>query len=175
MIWMSGMAEWRLMEDAITLSDRMKMAWFVLTNSRLTNGPKVKEFEKQWSEWLGVDYSLYVSSGSTANSLLVAAVKELYNLQDGDKVLVPATTWMTNVAPLIQNNLEPIFCDINLNNFSFDLEEAKYIATQHDIKAVFVTHLIGLSSDVESITDIFPDAIIMEDVCESHGVTDPQR
>ena len=166
------MAEWRLMEDAITLSDRMKMAWFVLTNSRLTNGPKVKEFEKQWSEWLGVDYSLYVSSGSTANSLLVAAVKELYNLQDGDKVLVPATTWMTNVAPLIQNNLEPIFCDINLNNFSFDLEEAKYIATQHDIKAVFVTHLIGLSSDVESITDIFPEAIIMEDVCESHGVTD---
>ncbi len=76
MIWMSGMAEWRLMEDAITLRDRMKMAWFVLTNSRLTNGPKVKEFEKQWSEWLGVDYSLYVSSGSTANSLLVAAVKE---------------------------------------------------------------------------------------------------
>ena len=51
MIWMSGMAEWRLMEDAITLRDRMKMAWFVLTNSRLTNGPKVKEFEKQWSEF----------------------------------------------------------------------------------------------------------------------------
>lgn len=169
---MNVMVEWKLMEDAITFSDRMKMAWFVMTNSRLTNGPKVKEFEKQWSEWLGVDYSLYVSSGSTANSLLVAAVKELYNLQDGDKVLVPATTWMTNVAPLIQNNLEPIFCDINLNNFSFDLEEAKYIATQHDIKAVFVTHLIGLSSDVESITDIFPEAIIMEDVCESHGVTD---
>ena len=167
------MVEWNLMEDAITFRDRMKMAWFLLTSDRLTNGPKVREFEKQWSEWLGVDYSLYVSSGSTANSLLVAAVKELYNLQDGDKVLVPATTWMTNVAPLIQNNLEPIFCDINLNNFSFDIEEAKYIATQHDIKAVFVTHLIGLSSDVEYITDIFPNAIIMEDVCESHGVTDP--
>lgn len=170
---MNVMVEWNLMEDAITFRDRMKMAWFLLTSDRLTNGPKVKEFEKQWSEWLGVDYSLYVSSGSTANSLLVAAVKELYNLQDGDKVLVPATTWMTNVAPLIQNNLEPIFCDINLNNFSFDIEEAKYIATQHNIKAVFVTHLIGLSSDVESITDIFPNAIIMEDVCESHGVTDP--
>mgnify|MGYP002822537701 CR=1 FL=1 len=170
---MSVMVEWNLMEDAITFRDRMKMAWFLLTSDRLTNGSKVREFEKQWSEWLGVDYSLYVSSGSTANSLLVSAVKELYNLQDGDKVLVPATTWMTNVAPLIQNNLEPIFCDINLNNFSFDIEEAKYIATQHDIKAVFVTHLIGLSSDVEYITDIFPNAIIMEDVCESHGVTDP--
>lgn len=167
------MTYWPLMEETITFKDRLKMAKFLLTSSRLTNGPKVKQFENQWSKWLGVDYSLYVSSGSTANSLLVSAVKELYNLRDGDKVLVPATTWMTNVAPLIQNNLEPIFCDINLNNFSFDLEEVKYIATQHDIKAVFVTHLIGLSSDVESIVDIFPDAIIMEDVCESHGVTDP--
>jgi len=170
---MNGMNEWRLMDDAITFSDRAKVAWFVLTNSQLTNGPRVRKFEQKWSEWLGVKNSLFVSSGSTANSLLVAAVKELYGLKDGDKVLVPATTWMTNVAPIIQNNLEPIFCDINLKNFSFDLDDAAYIATQHDIKAIFITHLIGLSSDVEGIKNIFPNAIIMEDVCESHGVKSP--
>jgi CDP-4-dehydro-6-deoxyglucose reductase, E1 len=123
---------------------------------------------------LGVKHSLYVSSGSTANSLLIAAVKELYNLKDGDKVLVPATTWMTNIAPVFQNGLEPIFCDINLQNFSFDIDELKYIATQHpDIKAVFITHLIGLSSDVEKVREIFPNALILEDVCESHGVEGP--
>ena len=48
---MSVMVEWNLMEDAITFRDRMKMAWFLLTSDRLTNGPKVREFEKQWSEW----------------------------------------------------------------------------------------------------------------------------
>jgi CDP-6-deoxy-D-xylo-4-hexulose-3-dehydrase len=161
------------MEETITFKDRLKMAKFLLTTSRLTNGPKVREFEKRWSEWLGVDYSLYVSSGSTANSLLIAAVKELCGLKDGDKVLVPATTWVTNVGPVIQNGLQPIFCDINLKNFSFDIDELKYVATQHpDIKVVFITHLIGLSSDVERIEDIFPNALILEDICESHGVTD---
>lgn len=171
---MSQKKYWPLMEDTITFKDRIKMSLFLLTSSRLTNGPRVREFEKEWSEWLGVKHSLYVSSGSTANSLLISAVKEYYGLRDGDKVLVPSTTWMTNVAPVFQAGLQPIFCDINLNNFSFDVEELKYVASVHpDIKAVFITHLIGFSSDVEKIREIFPDALILEDVCESHGVEGP--
>ena len=162
---------WPLMEEKITLKDRLKMAAFVLTSSRLTNGPKVREFEEKWSQWLGVKHSLYVSSGSTANTLLVASMKEHFGSKDGDKVLVPACTWVTNIAPVIQAGLEPIFCDINLQNYSFDLDELKYVAQQHpDIKAVFITHLIGLSSDVGKVREIFPDALILEDVCESHGV-----
>jgi CDP-6-deoxy-D-xylo-4-hexulose-3-dehydrase len=165
---------WPLMENTITFSDRVKMALFLLTNDRLTNGPKVRQFEKKWSEWLGVKHSLYVSSGSTANTLLISAVKEYYGLQDGDKVLVPSCTWMTNIAPVIQANLQPIFCDINLRNFSFDIDELKYIASEHpDIKAVFITHLIGLSSNVEKVREIFPNALVMEDICESHGVRGP--
>ena len=109
---------WPLMEETITLKDRLKMSAFILTSGRLTNGPKVKKFEKKWSEWLGVKHSLYVSSGSTANTLLVASVKELYGLKDGDKVLVPACTWVTNICPIIQSGLQPIFCDINLNGFN---------------------------------------------------------
>lgn len=162
------------MEDSITFKDRLKMSLFLMTSSRLTNGPKVRQFEKEWSDWLGVKHSLYVSSGSTANSLLISAVKEYYGLIDGDKVLVPATTWTTNVSPVIQAGLQPIFCDINLGNFSFDVDELKYIATVHpNIKAVFITHLIGLSSDVEKIREIFPESLILEDVCESHGVEGP--
>ena len=167
---------WPLMEETITLKDRLKMSAFILTSGRLTNGPKVKKFEKKWSEWLGVKHSLYVSSGSTANTLLVASVKELYGLKDGDKVLVPACTWVTNICPIIQSGLQPIFCDINLKNYSFDEDELKYIAEQHpDIKAVFITHLIGLSSNVEKVKDIFPNALILEDVCESHGVQGPKN
>ena len=168
------MTYWPLIEDAITLKDRLKMALFILKSSRLTNGPKVREFEKVWSEWLGVKHSLYVSSGSTANTLLVSSVKELYGLNGGDKVLVPACTWMTNIAPVIQAGLQPIFCDVNLKNFSFDVDEMKYVAEQHpDIKAVFITHLIGLSSNVEAVREIFPNALILEDICESHGVRGP--
>ena len=164
---------WPLMGETITYADRLKMAYFALTADKFTNGEKVKQFEREWSMWLGAKHSLYVSSGSTANFLLVAAIKELYGLKNGDKVLLPACTWMTNVAPIIQLGLEPVFCDVNLQNFSFDLNDARLIAKDHDIKLVFITHLLGFSADNEQIQKIFPRAIIIDDVCESHGCSAP--
>ena len=164
---------WPLMGETITFSDRLKMAYFALTAKKFTNGERVKKFESDWNKWLGSKYSLYVSSGSTANLLLVDAVKEYCSLQDGDKVLVPACTWVTNIAPIIQCGLTPIFCDINMQNFSFDLKKAEEIAKEHDIKMIFVTHLLGFSGDNEKLMKIFPKAIIIDDTCESHGCTDP--
>jgi len=164
--------KWPLMGETITFGDRLKMAHFALTAKKFTFGEKVKKFEQEWSEWLGAKHSLYVSSGSTANFLLVAAIKELYGLKNGDKVLLPACTWMTNVAPIMQLGLTPVFCDINIDNFSFDLDDARKIAKKHDIKMIFVTHLLGFSADNESLSEIFPKAIIIDDVCESHGCTD---
>lgn len=163
---------WPLMGETITFMDRLKMAHFALTAKKFTFGEKVEQFENAWSKWLGAKHSLYVSSGSTANFLLVAAVKELYGLKNGDKVLLPACTWMTNVAPIIQLGLTPVFCDVNLYNFSFDLNEARRLAEIHDIKMVFITHLLGFSADNESLKKIFPRALFLDDVCESHGCTD---
>jgi CDP-6-deoxy-D-xylo-4-hexulose-3-dehydrase len=162
--------KWPLMVNNITFSDRLKLAKFVLTSNRFTNGKKVREFEKEWSNWLGSKYSLFVSSGSTANYLLLSAVKELYNFKSGDKVLVPACTWVTNIGPVIQLGLTPIFCDINLDNFSFCEQDLEYISKTHpDIKCVFITHLIGYSANNQKCKKLFPDAIILDDICESHG------
>lgn len=164
---------WPLMKETISFSDRLKMAWFALTTHKFTNGEKVKQFENDWSKWLGCKHSLFVSSGSTANFLLLSAVKEKYNLKDGDKVLVPACTWVTNVSPVIQLGLTPIFADIELENFSFDLNKLTELKKKHkDIRAIFVTHLLGYNAPVEKLKDFFPKAIIIEDVCESHGVRD---
>ena len=158
------------MNDTVTLRDRLKMAKFVLFNSRLTNGPQVRKFEEEWSEWLGVEHSLFVSSGSTANSLLVSAWKELNNVPDGAKVIVPACTWVTNISPIIQNNLTPVFCDINLKDFSFSIDGLQRIAEEHqDIRGIFVTHLLGFSAKVAEFRKLFPYADILEDVCERHG------
>lgn len=164
---------WPLMKETVTPIDKFRMIKFIATSSRLTNGEKVKKFEREWNTWLGSKNSLYVSSGSTANFLLVAAVKEKFNLKDGDKVLVPACTWMTNVAPIFQLGLRPIFCDINLENFSFCEENLLHIKKEHpDIKLIFVTHLLGFSADNEKYKEIFPEALIIDDICESHGCTD---
>lgn len=158
------------MEETINLRDRVKLAYFSLTTKQFTNGKNVKKFEKSWSEWLGCKYSLFVSSGSTANFLLVAAIKEKYNLKNGDKVLLPACTWVTNVGPIIQLGLKPIFCDINLSDFSFDQSEFERIKQLHpDIKLIFVTHLLGFAAKNAEYQKAFPDALIIDDVCESHG------
>jgi len=160
---------WPLMGETITMGDRLSMAYFAMTANKFTNGKKVKQFEDNWNKWLGSKYSLFVSSGSTANFLLVAAVKELYKLKNGDEVLLPACTWVTNVAPIIQLGLKPVFVDINLKDFSFDVDKVKRIAKNYNIKMVFTTHLLGFPFDVNKLRNIFPKALYIDDVCESHG------
>ena len=164
---------WRLMDNAITFRQKLKLAYFVLTSNKFTNGPKVRQFENVWSKWVGAKHSLFVSSGSTANSLLIAAIKEKFNLQDGDKVLVPACTWMTSVAPIFQNKLTPIFIDISLEDYCINLDDIEVLKAVHpDIKLIFTTHLLGFHSNVSKLREAFPDAIVGEDCCEAHGVTD---
>ena len=161
------------MDNAITFSEKIKMALFVLSSNKFTNGPKVKQFEDVWSKWVGSKYSLFVSSGSTANSLLIAAIKEKYKLNDGDKVLVPACTWMTSVAPIFQNKLTPVFIDISLEDYCINTDDLDSVKNMHpDIKLIFTTHLLGFHSNIDKLRQSFPDAIIGEDCCEAHGVTD---
>lgn len=158
------------MKDCFTDADKEALLSFIQNSNRYTNGPKVIEFEAKWSSWLGVEKSLFVSSGSTANSLLLSAIITKYNLKKGDKVLVPAMTWVTNVAPVIQLGLEPIFCDVDPTNFGFDMTHLQEISREHnDIKVVFVTHLFGIPAPIQDFKKIIPNAIYLEDCCESHG------
>lgn len=165
--------KWPLMKNSISFRDRLKLANFVLTSDKFTQGQKVEEFEKSWSKWLGCKYSLFVTSGSTANFLLIASIIEEYGLRPGDKVLVPACTWVTNINPILQLGLIPIFCDVSLDDYSFDIENLKIIAENNpDIKLVFVTHLLGIPAKVEEYKKIFSEALFIDDVCESHGCLD---
>jgi CDP-6-deoxy-D-xylo-4-hexulose-3-dehydrase len=161
---------WPLMKNTIGFSEKFNLIKHILFSNNFTQGKKVEEFEQAWSKWLGAKHSLFVSSGSAANFLLVAAIKEKYGLKAGDKVLVPACTWVTNINPIIQLGLTPVFCDINLNNFSFDIASMEKISKIHpDIKLIFVTHLLGIPAKNYIYQDIFPNALIIDDVCESHG------
>jgi CDP-6-deoxy-D-xylo-4-hexulose-3-dehydrase len=157
------------MKNAITEDDREFLVSFINGENRYTNGPVVKFFEEQWAKWNNSKYALMVSSGSTANFLIVATLKELYNLQDGDKVLLPACTWVTTVSPFLQLGFTPIFADINLEDFSYDREHLAEIARIHpDIKVISVTHLLGYPAN-RDFSDFWPNALIIDDVCESHG------
>ena len=73
---------WSLMGNAITDSDKLKLIEFIASTDRYTCWKKVKEFEDKWSEWLRCKHSLFVTSGSTANLLLLSAIKELYKIKN---------------------------------------------------------------------------------------------
>ena len=161
---------WKLMHDeAISKEDRLKMAEFVVNTSKLTAGNKVKEFEKQWSEWVGVKHSLFVNSGASANELTMLALKYMYG--DGE-VIVPPLTWISDISSVLFAGFRPVFVDVNFDNLSFDLNKLKEAITPKT-RAIFLTHVLGINGLTDELLKLCKDKniLLIEDVCESHGTT----
>ena len=87
----------------------------------LTNGKKVVEFERDWSSWLGVKYSVFVNSGSSANLLTMFTLKKMF--PEGGEVIVPPLTWVSDITSVVLAGFEPIFCDIDENTLGMKDEE----------------------------------------------------
>ena len=134
----------------------------------LTNGPKCREFEKAWSDWLGVKYSVFVSSGSAAN-LISMAILKVQN-PDGGEIIVPPLTWVSDIASVIQNGFTPVFCDINPTTLGLDEKKIIDAITDKTV-AVFLTHVQGFNGLTDNlIRELESQNIpLIEDVCESHG------
>lgn len=157
--------------DAINIEDRELMSHFILTSNKLTYGSKVKEFEKKWSEWLGVKHSVFVNSGSSANLLIVQATHDLYGQGNW---AAQACTWATNVAPIIQlqkNNKGLFLADIDLKTLGPDLKHLEEIFSKQDIRYLFLTHVLGIPSTDINLIDLCKkyNVKLFEDCCESHG------
>jgi CDP-6-deoxy-D-xylo-4-hexulose-3-dehydrase len=137
---------------------------------RLTQGEKVKEFEKLWSEWLGVRYSVFVNSGSSANLISIACLKNKF--PDGGQVIVPPLTWVSDIASLIQYNFEPVFVDIELNSLAMNAEKI-IDKINPKTRAIFLTHIQGFNglSDILLKEISNKNIFLIEDVCESHGAS----
>ena len=160
-----------LMEDNITKDDINELINFLNQDKipKLTNGPKVLEFEKKWSEWLGVKYSLMVNSGASANELTMLAIRHFIGT---GQIIVPPLTWISDVASVLFAGLDLVFCDINLSNLSFDINKLKSLITK-DTKAIFLTHVLGLNGLTDELLQLCKEnnILLIEDVCESHGAT----
>jgi CDP-6-deoxy-D-xylo-4-hexulose-3-dehydrase len=137
---------------------------------RLTNGPKVVEFEKAWSDWLGVKHSVFVNSGTAANELSMLALKHLY--PEGGDIIIPPLAWVSDVNSVLFAGFNPVFVDINLNNLSFDLDKLEK-SINENTRAIFVTHVLGLNALSDRLLKLCVDndILLIEDVCESHGAT----
>ena len=160
-----------LMDDNITREDVNSVIDFLSQDKipKLTNGPKVVEFEKQWSEWAGVKHSLFVNSGASANELTMLTLKYIYG--DGE-IIIPPLTWISDISSVLFAGFKPVFVDINFDNLSFDLNKLKEAITPKT-RAIFLTHVLGINGLTDELLKICDDKniLLIEDVCESHGTT----
>jgi len=136
----------------------------------LTNGPKVKEFEKEWSDWLGVKYSVFVNSGASANLISMSILRQKF--PQGGEVIVPTLTWVSDISSVIQNGFDPVFVDINPRTLSMD-ESQVLSKINPNTRAVFLTHVMGFNGLSDKLIEELDrlDVPLIEDVCESHGAT----
>lgn len=160
---------WPLMENNITPEDVNILIKFLKKMPRLTQSDNVREFEKEWSDWQGVRYSVFVNSGASANLITLAALKHLYG--EGE-IIVPPLTWVSDIASVLQNGFTPVFVDINPRNLCMD-EEQVIARLNPKTRAVFITYVQGFNGLSQRLLRVLNERNIplIEDVCESHGAT----
>src|SRR3989338_2545317 len=144
---------WKLQENILEKSDKDKLSEFINSTDRFTQFNMVKLFEKAWSKWKGCKYSVFVNSGSSADLVMLDAVKEHHKLPDNCEVLVPAVTWTTNITSVIQAKMKPVFVDINLEDLAFDYAALEKAVTPQT-KIVLITHLLGMPANIAKIKAI---------------------
>jgi CDP-6-deoxy-D-xylo-4-hexulose-3-dehydrase len=148
----------------------------VIDSNMFTMGKEVAQYEKDFAKFFGSKYALMVSSGSTANLLMIAALFFTKNsklkLKRGDEIIVPAVSWSTTYFPLQQYGLKVIFVDIDRNTLNMDLTKLEAAITDKT-KAILSVNLLGNPNDFVRMNEIISgrDIFILEDNCESMGAT----
>tara|TARA_B100001057_G_scaffold225449_1_gene225812 strand:- start:1333 stop:2523 length:1191 start_codon:yes stop_codon:yes gene_type:complete len=160
-----------LMHNNFTKSDMRSVEKLLKRkNIVLTQASKVREFETKWSNWLGVKYSVFVNSGSSANYISLSILKSLNKNKKKNEIIVPTLTWVSDINSVLINGFKPVFVDINLSNLSMNNEEVIKKINKKTL-AVFITHAQGFNGFTDNLLKKLKEKKItlIEDVCESHG------
>lgn len=163
---------WPLNINNFTDSDRILISNFILDkNNRWTQGQYVARIENEMAKLANAKYAVFVSSGSTANTMLAQYTKDHTDIKEKNIVVFPSTTWQTSCSPWIREGFEPLFLDVSMNDFSIDKEQLLDIINKYknSIACIFPTSLIGYVPDINFYLDIQNkyNINIMFDNCEN--------
>jgi CDP-6-deoxy-D-xylo-4-hexulose-3-dehydrase len=167
---LQGGLDWPLMQNNITRDDLDALTDFLKQDEPiLTQSANVRAFESEWSDWLGVRHSVFVNSGSSANLVTLAALKELHG---GGEIIVPPLTWVSDIAAVLHCGFEPVFVDIDPRTLGMDNDLILEKLTDRT-RAVFLTHILGYNALSRPLLKELKRRRmpLIEDVCESHGAT----
>ena len=136
----------------------------------LTQSKNVLEFEKKWSKWLGVRYSVFVNSGSSANLISMLILKSFSPKKR--EIILPTLTWVSDINSVLIAGFKPVFVDIDPRTLSMNQDQVLKKINKNTL-AVFVTHVQGFNSLSDKVLKQIKrrKILLIEDVCESHGAT----
>ncbi len=142
----------------------------------LTTGRFADQFQKEFSKFIGVRHTILVNSGSSAN---LVALSTLTSPQLGDKALKPgdevitvAAGFPTTVNPIIQNNLVPVFIDVQIPTYNVDVNYLE-AALSPRTRAIMIAHTLGNPFDLDTVAEFARkhDLWLIEDCCDAVGAT----
>ncbi len=140
----------------------------VIKNNRISYGPFLSRFEREFANLHDRKFGITSSSGTASLQVALATLKELHRWKDGDEVLVPAVTFIATSNIVLQNGLRPVFVDVDSKTYNMDptkIEEKISSKT----RCIIPVHLFGLSADMEPIMKIAKrkKLKVIEDACET--------
>ena len=153
-------------QEAWAFVDSFLDGWFAA-------GKKSDLFEKQLAEFIGMPFGMVANSGSSANLLAISALRSRYlpnHLNEGDEVIIPATSFPTTVNPILQNNLVPVFVDCDLGTYNANIKSVLE-AISPKTKAIFMAHTLGNPYNAKLLREIADEAglFLIEDNCDALG------
>jgi len=140
----------------------------------LTANRYAEQFENRFAEYLGLSNAALVNSGSSANLVALSALTSPKLgercLKPGDEVITVAAGFPTTLAPIVQNQLIPVFVDVNLGDYTA-IPERLEEAISPRTRAIFMAHTLGVPFDLDAVTDLMKkhDLWLIEDNCDSLG------
>ena len=154
---------WDDEEIAVSIESLISGKW-------LSSGEKVRKFEKEFAKEVCQNHALMVNSGSSANLVMIAALKKCLGWKDGDEVIVSCVGFPTTIAPLVQNNLKPVFVDISWEDLNWDLTKVEESITDKTV-AVFSSPVLGNLYDLDRLKTICEKRKVsmIGDNCDSLG------
>ncbi len=142
----------------------------LLTGKWITSGEYVHHFEKEFSTKFNQKHSVMVNSGSSANLVMISALKKYFGWTNGDEIILSTVGFPTTLSPLVQNSLKPVLVDITMDDLNFDLDAVEQSITPRT-RGIFISPVLGNPPDMDRLLAIAQKhqiSLILDD-CDSLG------
>lgn len=169
---MNHIYKYPLLSEAFSTKD-INEGINVLRSKHITMSKITKKFEKHFAKKMGAKYALMTNSGSSANLLALSCLTNPLSkkkISTNSEVIIPTICWSTSLWPIIQNNLKPVFADVELETFNIDINDLENKITKKT-KAIMLIHVLGTSTNMTKLLKIAKKykLDLIEDTCESLG------